>query len=358
MKSIVMLGTSFRTMGGVAAVVNVYRAAGLFERFPITYIATHVDGGKLAKLAIMLRAWLQFLPRLLTGRVGLLHAHVASRASFWRKSPFFLAAFLFRVPCVLHLHGGHFAMFYGQECGPWRQRYIRYIFNRSAHVVVLSQGWRDWVASISSNPRLSVIFNPVMMPEPAPAWQARQPGQVLFLGRLGQGKGSYDLLAAAARVAAAQPALPLQLRLGGDGEQQQTAARAAELGLAERAQLLGWVTGEDKQQQLAQATVYALPSYNEGLPMSVLEAMAHGVPVLSTPVGGIPEAVTDGVEGFLVAPGDVDALAARLQQLLAEPELAQRMGAAARAKVAGTFASTAVLPALERIYLSLGMRTR
>jgi glycosyltransferase involved in cell wall biosynthesis len=100
--------------------------------------------------------------------------------------------------------------------------------------------------------------------------------------------------------------------------------------------------------------LYALPSYNEGLPMSVLEAMAAGLPVLATPVGGIPEAVSDGVEGFLVAPGDVAALAARLAQLLQDDGLAQRMGAAARRKVETTFSSQAVLPHVEKMYQELG----
>lgn len=88
--------------------------------------------------------------------------------------------------------------------------------------------------------------------------------------------------------------------------------------------------------------------------MSVLEAMAAGLPVLATPVGGIPEAVADGVEGFLVAPGDVDALAARLAQLLEDDALARRMGEAARRKVESTFCSDAVLPQLERLYRELG----
>lgn len=88
--------------------------------------------------------------------------------------------------------------------------------------------------------------------------------------------------------------------------------------------------------------------------MSVLEAMAAGMPILSTPVGGIPEAITDGVEGFLVSPGDVAALAARLQQLLQDDALAARMGAAARRKVELCFSSQAVLPRVQAMYQELG----
>ena len=130
--------------------------------------------------------------------------------------------------------------------------------------------------------------------------------------------------------------------------------RASELGLADQVNLLGWVGPDDKPTYLARATVYALPSYAEGLPMSVLEAMAAGVPVVTTPVGGIPEAVTDGVEGFLVEPGDIETLRARLTQLLEDSELAVRMGEAGRRKVKSSFSSAVIMPKLENMYIELG----
>jgi glycosyltransferase involved in cell wall biosynthesis len=355
-KKIVMLGTAFDTMGGVAAVVNVYRAAGLFARFPILYLATHCDGSRTQKLAAALLAWLRLGGLLLTGQVGLLHVHVASRASFWRKSGFFLLAFAFRVPTILHLHGGGFQLFFEQECGPLRQRFVRYVFNRASRVVVLSGAWKAWVRSISVNPQVEAIYNPVQMPQHTRAWADRTPGQMLFLGRLGKLKGSYDLLQAMAALAPAHRGA--RLLLGGDGEQQRMQQRAAELSIASQVTLLGWLQGERKEQMLASSMLYVLPSYYEGLPMSILEAMASGIPVLSTTVGGIPEAVTDGVEGFLVAAGDVTALAERMQCLLNDDALAQRMGAAARRKVETTFSAAAVLPQIEALYAGLGFAAK
>ncbi|HEY0586362.1 MAG TPA: glycosyltransferase family 4 protein [Pseudoduganella sp.] len=351
MKTIVMLGTGMDTMGGIASVVRVYEQAGMLRRFGVRYLATHCDGSKWRKLRVMLSAYAAFAWMLLRGQVGLVHAHVASRASFWRKSGFFLLAFAARVPAILHLHGAEFAIFYSEECGPWRRRFIRFIFDRSTRVVVLSEAWRRWVEGMSRKAHVVAIYNPVLLPV-ASAWEQRRRGAVLSLGRLGRRKGSYDLLQAAARVASQGSAL--ELRLGGDGELDAVRERAAQLGIANQLNLLGWVGAESRQQQLALASLYALPSYNEGLPMSVLEAMAAGLPVLATPVGGIPEAVADGVEGFLVEPGDVDALAARLAQLLEDEALARRMGEAARRKVESTFSSDAVLPQVERLYRELG----
>lgn len=362
MKHIVMMGTSPMTKGGVASVVQVYQQAGLFDRFPIHYVATHCDGGKVAKLRVMVSAYLEMLRLLLTGRVALLHGHVASRASFWRKYGLFQLAHLFGVPTILHLHGGEFSIFYAKECGPVKQWLIRRLYDKVSWVLVLSTHWQNWVRTISRNPRIEALYNPVIADAAPAPWESRDPASVLTLGRMNKGKGSYDLLAATAELR--DP--PVRVMLGGDGELEQVRQRGAELGMADRLQLLGWVGPDDKPGYLARATVYALPSYAEGLPMSVLEAMAAGIPVVTTPVGGIPDAVTDGVEGFLVQPGDVTALRQKLQLLLNDNALARRMGEAGRRKIETTFASTVIMPRLEknlsrvvrRRSLNLAERTR
>ena len=355
-KVIVMAGTGLGTMGGISAVVKVYRAAGLFERYPLVYLATHCDGGALAKLGAMARAYARYLALMGSGRVGLLHVHVASRASFWRKLPLFALAYACRVPAVLHLHGGGFAVFYERDCGPVRRWLIRAVFDRAARVLVLSAGWRAWVQSISSNRRVDTLFNPVVMPPAVADWAARTPQTILFLGKLGQPKGVYDLLDAVRELRADFPAM--RVLLGGDGEAAQVQARIDALGLGQQVRLLGWVQSERKQQLLDTSAIYVLPSYFEGLPMSILEAMAAGLPVVATPVGGIPEAVGDGVEGYLVAPGDVAGLAASLRRLMADPALAMAMGAAGRARVAGAFSTDAVLPRVEQLYNELGFAAR
>lgn len=351
-KSIVMLGTDFRTMGGVASVVNVYRDAGLFERFPIKYLPTHCDGNAVAKLKVMLGAWLRLMVMLLQGSVGLVHCHTASRASFWRKTLFLLPAFAAGAPVVLHLHGAEFAIFFEKESGPLRQRFIRWVFNRCRHVVVLSSAWKIWAESVGVVAPVTAIYNPVLLPAPN-AWERRRAGDLLFLGRLGERKGSYDLLAAVARLPD-NAADGVRLLMGGDGALEAMRKRAEALHLGDKLHLLGWVGGQDKQALLASAWAYCLPSYNEGLPMSVLEAMAAGLPIISTPVGGIPEAITDGVEGFLVEPGDADHLARCIASLVGDEALARRMGAAARRKVELCFSSAAVLPQVERIYSHFG----
>ena len=136
---------------------------------------------------------------------------------------------------------------------------------------------------------------------------------VLFAGRLSPEKGIADLVAAAH---------DLPLVVAGDGPLRDLVPDA-----------LGFVGHDELERLYDEAAVVVLPSYREGLPLAVLEAMAHGRPVVATRVGGIPDLVEDGATGFLVEPGDVDGLRAALLRLLADPELRRRLGNEARRRV-------------------------
>jgi len=347
-KGILMLGTSPQTMGGIAAVINVYRDAGLFERWPIEHVVTFRDGSALHKAAAASAALLVFIMRLVFSRPRLIHLHVSSRASFWRKSLFMSLARLARVPYLLHLHGSEFQVFFEKECGTLAQRAVRSQFHGAARVLVLSRSWAEWVKRACPRAAVTVLYNPVAFDAGAEPATVREGASVLFLGRLGRRKGSYDLVHAAALIAGEHPGL--RLLMAGDGEADEVRALAARLGIESVVHLLGWIGPQQKAQLLATSAVFALPSYHEGLPMGVLEAMSAGMAIVSTPVGGIPEAIDDGVEGLLVSPGDVDALAVALRRLLASAALRRQLGHGARARVARQFATQAVLPELEAIY--------
>lgn len=349
-KNIVMIGTRFETMGGISSVVNVYRDAGFFDRHSIVYLSSHGDGGKVLKFRLLLIAFFRLLFFLMRMNVAVVHLHMSSRASFWRKSVYFVLSKFFRVPVIVHLHGGEFAVFYEKESGLLARRFIRWVYDHSDAVIVLSDTWKKWVASISENKNIFAIYNPIVLPKEIPNPSDRKKGSVLFLGRLGKLKGTYDLVHALSQINSDWSAT-----LSGDGDIDQIARLSAELGVSDRVSLTGWIRGNQKVELLRQAQVYVLPSYNEGLPMSLLEAMGYGLPVITTPVGGIPEAVTEGVNGYLVKPGDVGAIREKLAYLITNPEVAGAMGKEARTKVESCFSVEKILPQLEAVYRHLGV---
>ncbi|HEY0342685.1 MAG TPA: glycosyltransferase, partial [Steroidobacteraceae bacterium] len=179
---------------------------------------------------------------------------------------------------------------------------------------------------------------------------------LLFLGHLLRDKGVYDLVRAFGMVA---PRFPrMKLVLGGVGNIDAVRQLAAQLEIQERVSCPGWLGPERKTAALARSTVFILPSYAEGMPMALLEAMSWGMPVIATPVGGIPQVVVNDSNGLLVAPGDIDALADAIRRLLDDPALCERLGAAARATVETGFSLNEALAKLSGIYDRFGISAR
>jgi glycosyltransferase involved in cell wall biosynthesis len=196
--------------------------------------------------------------------------------------------------------------------------------------------------------RMEVIRNAVDAPalrrEPDRALRRELAGEaplVLCVARLDRQKGHADLLRAAAELPG------VALVLAGDGpEREALDALAAELGV--RARFLG--VRDDVPELLAIADVMVLPSHYEGLPISVLEAMAVGTPVVATAIGGTTEAVEHQRTGLLVPPGEPTALAAALRRLLDDREEAARLAAAARAVVERDFSRAAMVRRVVDVY--------
>jgi glycosyltransferase involved in cell wall biosynthesis len=344
---ILMIGSARDVRGGISAMVNVYFAQGLFDRWDLRYIATHCDGSKLRKALRALRAWLAFVSQLATGRVGLLHVHIASDASFLRKSLFIVPAHWLGVPYVLHMHGGRFLEFYRDQSGPMRQRFIRYIYRHARIVIALSDEWRETLRQVCPDSRIVVVPNPVMMPP----WRAAldgDPPAVLFLGLIKESKGVRDLVAAWPGVLAAVPGA--RLVLGGVGEIDATRELARGLGVEHSLETPGWIVGAARDSLMKRAWVFALPSHGEALPMSILESMAAGIPVVATRVGGVPAAVDSGRTGLLIEVGDTAALSQALVALLTDATRRKAMGEAARREAAEKFSADAIVPRVEALW--------
>jgi glycosyltransferase involved in cell wall biosynthesis len=369
---IVMMGTGARTRGGISAVVATYREEGLFARWPIHYIPTHCDGSRLVKAAVAVAAFFRLLALLVRFSNGVLHVHSASRASFWRKCVYMACARLARWRVIFHLHGGGFARFLSEECGPVRRSIVRFFLDRADRIVVVSETWERWMRGATSNRRIMCIPNPVTTGDRpllsagatggprsdnrglSPVVPKREPGLVAFIGRCEASKGLFDLLEAANLLRGTIP--QVRLECAGDGDLAKAARYAIALNLGTRVSLPGWVDRQATRELLQRASVFVLPSYAEGLPVSLLEAMAAGCPVIATPVGGIPDVITDGIDGLIVPAGDPEALAHAIQRVLRDPAFARSLGNAARETIANRYAAGRSLERLEQLYAGLGVR--
>lgn len=350
---VLMVGTALEGRGGVAAVVSVLRRHGLFEREAVRYVATHAEGPRLAKVKGAVAGFWQTVRACLGQHPAVVHVHSASHASFLRKSIVLLVARLAGSKTIFHLHGGGFRTFATQESGPLMRRWIRHTLEHSSVVIALSEGWAQFVHEFAPMAKVAVVPNSV--PLPARVDRAlEEPGRILFLGRLEAAKGVFELLGAGARLARDFP--QLRLVFGGNGDVDGVRRRARELGIEDRIELPGWIGPQQRDAELARASVFCLPSHAEGLPMSMLEAMAAGKAVVATRVGGIPEALRDGSEaanGLLVPPRDEAALAAALATLLGDAALRERLAGRARASIEQHYSTEVVCGQLSAIYREL-----
>jgi glycosyltransferase involved in cell wall biosynthesis len=349
---LVMLGAAPETQGSIAAVVECYRAHGLFKRWSIDYLPTHGDARAPRNVALALDALRRFAWLLAQhGRMPV-HLHISARGSPAADAALATAALAARCPLLVQLHGAGFERSHGSAL-------MRHLLGRAACVLIPCESLHAWVRRVARGAHAVCLPTPVTCAVTCAAdldVAARPSRQnlVLFLGRLEPAKGIFDLLEALAAVRAAVP--DVRLVCAGRGDRLGVAQHAECLGIADAVKFTGWVGPSGKRALLEAAAVFALPSYNEALPVSLLEAMAAGVPVVAAGVGGIPEVVAHDVSGCLVAPGDKASLERALRRLLTESGFAARIGAAARETARLRFAPERALPKLEEIYAALGVQ--
>ncbi len=355
-RSVLMVGTDLSGMGGVRAVVQGYLEGGLFDKIDCAYVATHRYGSHRAKLSAAVSGWLQVAVRLHTMDAPLVHVHISPGASFWRKSVVCALARLARRPYILHVHAGPFEKFY-EDCSPAARRIVRAVLARAALVIALTQSWRALLERISPRARIQVLPNGVSAPaDPEPRCPGEPTPTLLFLGDIGRHKGVFDLARAFARIADRFPRL--KLVCAGAGALEELRSLAAELGVAGRIECTGWLDAKGKRAALAGASLFVLPSYMEGMPMALLEAMSWSVPAVVTAVGGLPEIITHEVDGLLVAPGDVKGLAAAIARVMSDPQLRARLGRAARETVEARFSLEGTVERLLALYRRFGIVPR
>ncbi len=306
---VLMVGTDTTTMGGIASVINDYIDSGVFDRLSIDYHPTHKDGSKIEKALFFLKQLLLFNIRVFKYRI--IHLHTSHGWSYRRLSVLLFISKLLGKKVIFHIHGSQFDLYYN-SAGRIEQFFIRRGLRTADYVIALSETWKCKIIAIEKTSKVVVILNAVNTDKYAISDRAiHEPLSVLFLGRLGERKGIYDVLDAISLLDYEK----YYFVLAGDGELDKVKKIISDRGLDKYVSVPGWIKGDEKLDLLKNADVYILPSYNEGLPIGILEAISAGLPVIASSIGGIPEAVVDGVNGFLIEPGDSRSLAKKLQEL-------------------------------------------
>lgn len=346
-----MLGASLKQNGGIATVENLILKHAPKE-VSIQHITTHDEGSSYHRITVFLKGLFLFLWTLLSGNTDIVHIHISDGGSVLRKGCIAKIALVFRKPVIIHAHGAEFDKKYSKY-PLWMQRILSGIFRQCDSFVVLSKTWKDYYAENLGldEQRIIILPNPTELPFVVPNRNNATKIKLGFFGRVGSRKGTFDLIEAYA-------SLPKHLKenseliIAGDGEVENAKNLVDILHLEQNVTFLGWIDTKTRDTLLATIDIFVLPSYNEGLPMALLEAMGWGLPVIVTPVGGIPELVISGQNGVIVLPGDIEMLSKTIQQLIEYENYRLSLGQAARLTVA-PFDVSNYGNSLSRIYASV-----
>lgn len=354
---VLVLGPALQAVSGVSTHVNLLLGSKLAETFDLRHFQVGSEGRNENVLG--------FVWRLLAGPFHLARAVRRSQASlvhvntslnaraFWRDCGFVVAAGLCGARVLYQIHGGALPheFFRHSRVLTWLlQRVLRLT---DAIVVLSSVELAAYRSFVPNHPSITIpnAIDEIPFRELLAA-RAGSPVELVYLGRLAKGKGLGILLDAVAL--ARRRGVDIRLTVAGSGPERSRLLRACRtLGIEDIVDLVGPVGGTDKLALLQRADVFVLPSRSEGLPYALLEAMAAGAAVLTTPVGAIPDVVIDGEHGRFVPVDDVEALADGIVALVTEPEMRTRMGRAGRDRVFSSYTVERLAARFQVVYAAL-----
>ncbi len=336
-RRILQIGPAPTATGGMASVLGQIMALDFsddYEQFVLPFTEAPDIAENVARKSLRHVGQLQTLRRrLLEDEIDLVHIHTCSGMTFFRCLADVKVAKRLGVPVVLHIHGASFDKFFDTS-GSVRRRLIRYGLRAPDSLIALSTSWHRKIARMAEGQRIHVVENAVDLPFMSPDRPFDEGGTCRFvlLAKMDVWKGIDDLLSAAEKLRRMNQ--PFQLKLAGPpgsaGDAIQINRKIVDKRLSDTVEYVGTVKGKAKHDLLVRADVYVQPSHHEGMPISLLEALAYGLPVIATKVGAIPEVIEDGAMGLLTSARDPDALASAMRLASEDVSLRRRLGAAGR----------------------------
>ena len=344
-----MVATGRMTRGGITSVVKAHETGQQWKDYNCVWIQTHRDSNALVKLWYFGTALLQYL--ILIPFSDIVHFHLSENTSAMRKRLLLPIAKLFGKKVIVHFHA--FSVD-STICGKYRSIY-EYLFCKADMIIVLSEYWKRMLVSEINldGDKIRIIYNPCPQVESRPSDMSISSinKQILYAGTVCHRKGYEDMIRAFSKVAAVHP--DWKIVFAGNGEIEQGKALADKLNILEQTLFLGWVNGDAKDKAFRDATIFCLPSYAEGFPMGVLDAWAYGLPVITTPVGGIPDIAIDGKNMLLFKPGDIDTLAIQMDRMMSDNSLRETIAGESVYLANTTFNIDNINKALGELYSEL-----
>lgn len=343
-KNVLVIGPGVETRGGITSVIKAYKQSNVWKKWNCIWIETYIDQSSLHKILFFLKSLFKFIVAL--PHTKFIHIHFSGSTSAKRKNVYFKIAKFFGKPIILHFHA------FSPDTtifGPNKKIYSK-MFNDANAIIALSNIWKIQITHVVKNPnKIKVIYNPC-----SPIFFPLNPEKqktILFAGTLNQRKGYEDLIKAYSLISHRHN--EWKLILAGNGEIEKAKSMARELHIEDNITFTGWVSGDEKNNLYNNASIFCLPSYAEGFPMAVLEAWSYGIPVITTPVGGLPDILIPNENAMVFEAGDINNLARNLELLISNKELREKLSNASFQLSQGPFNINTISNQINELYLQI-----
>ena len=343
MTKVLVIATSRKTRGGITSVVKAHETGPQWKKYHCKWIQTHRDGNPIRKLWYLATALLEYL--ILLPFYDIVHIHIATTQSAKRKVLFFYPAKWLGKKTIFHFHPSNEKFLFE----PYNQKLYRSLFSKADLILVLSEQWRRWIKeALGLTEHIEVLYNPCPIVNHRTDLRKKN---ILFAGTIIPRKGYADLIKGFAPIAPKHP--DWKITFAGNGEIERAKEIAKEVHIENQVIFLGWVNGKEKEKAFQEASIYCLASYGEGFPMGVLDAWAYGIPCVVTPVGGLPDIITEGENALTFSPGDTETLAKQLERMITDDSLREKIEKESLNLSQTTFNINTINQQLDKIYSSL-----
>ena len=325
MKRILFIAPDITVKGGVSAVIEtLMEELSRNKDVKASLYHTYIEGIN-PVLRIIYSLFRFFCFVFIPFKYHVFYLHVGSFGSFYRKSLYSFYLKLLKKPVVLHVHAPNLKVFL--ESNNFNRKLSRRVFNLADKIYVLSRNMYQIVNNYCDNQNIEIIPNPIQMVEKniLKKRDSNDKVKILFLGEIGERKGVFDLVKGVAQMTEQQKN-KISINICGNKEIKKLETMIEENNLENVCIVHGWVEGEKKKDLLGDSDIFILPSYYEGVPIAILEAMCYSLPIISTNIAGIPDIVRNQRNGIIIEPGDIQGIISSILQMVETPGLIEEFG--------------------------------
>ncbi|EJO5346051.1 glycosyltransferase family 4 protein [Clostridium botulinum] len=318
-KNICIIGPNVNLNGGIATVIKQYMNSDIISKYDLTVVSSYGN----RRIKEFIKGIYKYKKLLRLGKVDLVHVHTASRGSFYRKS-LFINITPKNIPIVLHIHGGGFIEFYDKSSFFMKRR-IKNIVKRAAKIVVLSEKFKeDFINRFDlEKDKISIVYNGISINKKHVDLHNKKL-QVLYMGKLNESKGIYDLLKIIPNIYSKYP--KVKFVIAGNGEIDKVKEIVEITNIQNCTRVVGWIEEKVKDKYLGESSILVMPSHFEAFGISIIEAMEYGLAIVANEVGGIPDIINNDINGKLVEMGNLKQLQEALEKYIKDENLTKKTG--------------------------------